>query len=70
MRDPAEALLVIYPVSRYSAPAPGGKEAETQLPVSDDPDHDSDLIALALSFPHSSSPASFDVVTTGNVRSA
>ena len=69
MRDPAEALLVIYPVSRYSAPALDTKEVETQLPVSDDPDHGSDLIALALSFPHSSSDAIFDVVTTGNVRS-
>ncbi len=72
VRASTEALLVVYPVSRFSAPTPDTPEGETQLAVSGEPAEDSDLMALGMSFPHSSSPASYSVITTttGDVRSA
>jgi hypothetical protein len=59
-RHATEALLVIYPISRYAKPRTES-EKKTQLPLYLEPgaaDNDPDIIGIALSFPVSASAAS------------
>jgi len=68
VRPPQEGLLLLYPISRHSAPAP---DARTRRRLYDNPDDPNarDLIGLALSFPHTENAATifgqgaFDYVT-------
>jgi hypothetical protein len=65
VRDPTEALLVIYPISRHAKPN-SDSEAKTQLPVYSEPedaDKGPDIIGIVLSFPASTSPATRNVLT-------
>ena len=59
-RPPEEALLLLYPISRFSEP---GKNARNRIALFDDPHAAPTLIAYALSFPFSRSPATVEYVT-------
>lgn len=68
-RPAEESLMVLYPISRFSRPAPGAVAADTQLPIysnSSDLDSAPDVIGVAISFPMSNSAASRDVLTVAN----
>jgi hypothetical protein len=65
-RPVEESLMVLYPISRFSGPTPGTKEAETQLPIYSDSsglDSKPDVIGVAISFPMSTSAATHDHLT-------
>jgi hypothetical protein len=62
-RSPQEALLVIYPISRFAVP---DGNSSTQFPIyssENDREFSPDLIAMAISFPASTSIATRSVLT-------
>lgn len=60
-RDPAEGLLVVYPISRRSRPKPGSVD---RVDLFEDPDREGqDVIGIALGFPPSESGATVEYVT-------
>ena len=68
IRDPAEGLLLIYPISRFSRP--NSESARGRQAVYDDPRDASarDIVAVAISFPrspHARSVADYVVGTVG-----
>jgi hypothetical protein len=56
-RDPAEGLLVVYPISPNSQPRPNSKK---RVPLFDDPATARPVIGLALGFPRSESAATVE----------
>lgn len=67
-RPPEEGLLLIYPISRMS-----GHDAEgggVRRPLYDDPrdPRAKDLVAIAISFPHSNQPQQLEAYLEGTVR--
>lgn len=59
-RDPAEGLVVVYPISRWSRPRPGSAD---RLDLFDDPERGGqDVIGIALGFPPSDSGATIEYV--------
>jgi hypothetical protein len=60
-RDPAEGLIVVYPISRWSRPQPGSTD---RLDLFNDPEREGqDVIGIALGFPPSDSGATVEYVT-------
>jgi hypothetical protein len=59
-RDPAEGLLMIYPISAAAEPR---KNSRTRIPLFTDPTKAATLIAYAVSFPFSKSDATVEYVS-------
>lgn len=55
VRSPEQGLLLLYPISRYSIPRDSGDDESARQRLYADPEHPlaRDLIAFAISFPHS-----------------
>lgn len=60
-RDPAEGLLVIYPIS--PAAVPDARRAKNRLPLFDKPDPVPTIVQYAVSFPFSNSDATVEYVS-------
>ena len=64
-RSPDEGLLLIYPISKFSAPRKSNNpdKPSLRLPLFDDPERGVTVVGYALSFPYSESAATVEYIT-------